>query len=96
MKLIPGNKSRFQQDRQVMMLDDAEMALELIELAQTTKLKDHPRTPAAPIQSVEFLTELYSAASMIMDREECEALARELEQAQGGRPIPVRKRTVAA
>jgi hypothetical protein len=96
MKLIPGNKSRFQQDREVMMLDDAEMALELIELAQTTNLKDAPRAPAAPIQSADFLTELYSAASMIMDREECEALVRELEQAQGGHTMPVRKRTVAA
>ena len=54
------------------------------------------RTHAAPIQSVEFLTELYSAASMIMDREECEAMVRELEEAHDGRPIPVRKRTVAA
>ena len=99
MKLIPGRKSRFQQGREVMMLDDAEMALELIELAQTTKLKDAPHaphTPAAPIQSTELLTELYSAASMIMDRAECEALVREIEQAQGNRPIRLRKRIVAA
>jgi DnaJ-domain-containing protein 1 len=96
MKLIPGNKSRFQQDREVMMLDDAEMALALIDLSQTTKLKDHPRAPAAPFQSDELLTELYSAASMIMDREECEALVREIEQAQRKRAIHKRKPTVAA
>ena len=96
MKLIPGRKSRFQQDREVMMLDDAEMALELIELAQTTSLKDAPHAPAAPIQSTELLTELYSAASMIMDRAECETLVREIEQAQGNRPIRIRKRIVAA
>lgn len=96
MKLMPGHKQPFRQDREVMMLDDAEMALDLIELAQTTKLKDHPHAPKAPIQSAELLTELYSAASMIMDREECEALVREIEQAQRNREIHRRKPTVAA
>ena len=96
MKLIPGNKSRFLPTREVMMMDDAEMALELIDLAQTTRLKDAPRTPVAPVQSMELLTELYSAASMIMDREECEAMVREIEQAQGNRPIHIPKHTAAA
>jgi hypothetical protein len=98
MKLIPGNKSRFLLGRDVMMLDDAEMTLDMIELAQTTQLKDSAPTRVvdAPIQSMEFLTELYSAASMIMDRAECEAMVRELEQAQGNRPIHLPKHIVAA
>jgi hypothetical protein len=32
--------------------------------------------------TTELLQELYSAASMIMDREECESLVREIEQAR--------------
>ena len=38
--------------------------------------------PPQPIESTELLQELASAASMIMDREECEALLREIEQAR--------------
>ena len=87
MRPIPVQKPRFQQDRAVMMLDDAEMSLEMIDLAQTTTLKDPRRAPAAPVQSSDFLTELWSAASMIMDREECEALAKEVELARQHHPV---------
>jgi hypothetical protein len=61
-----------------MVLDDAEMTLELIEIAKSTTLKDPRRAPAAPILSPDWLIEMYSAASMIMDREECEAMAKEI------------------
>ena len=35
--------------------------------------------PPAPIEDTELLRELASAASMIMNREECAALVREIE-----------------
>jgi hypothetical protein len=83
MRPIPVQKARFRQKRDVMMLDDSSMVLELTDLAETTTLKDRrPPASAAPVQpqSYDFLTELYSAASMIMDREECEALEKEIAQ----------------
>jgi hypothetical protein len=70
-----------------MMLDDAEMALQLSELAATTTAADPQRkrpiaAPTLPVtesvQLNDFLTELYSAASLIMDREECDALVKEM------------------
>ena len=82
MRLTRGQKSRFQQNRAVMVLDDAEMALNLIDLAHTTEIEEPWRAPAKPVLSPDFLSELYSAASMIMDREECEALQKELAQIQ--------------
>lgn len=83
MRPIPVQKPPFELNRELMQLDDAEMTLELTDLAQTTTLKDRHRAPAATVQqSSDFLTELYSAASMIMDREECEALEKELAQAK--------------
>jgi hypothetical protein len=75
---IPIQSPRFQPKNETMALDDAEMTLELIELAQTTTLKDARRTPKARSLSPDWLTELYSAASMIMDREEIEAMQKEL------------------
>lgn len=63
-------------------LDDAEMALELIELQNVTAV-----TYVAPEQSYDLLCELQSAASLIMDKAECEALIRELDAMQ--RPHPV-------
>jgi hypothetical protein len=61
----------------MMVLDDAEMALEMIALENATSA-----TYAAPVQSTDLLAELQSAASLIMDKEECEALVRELERLQ--------------
>lgn len=40
-----------------------------------------------PIESTELLQELTSAASMIMDREECEALIREIDVASRTRVL---------
>jgi hypothetical protein len=85
MKPVPVEKPRFRQPRAVMMLDDAEMALEMIDLAQTTTFRDVRRPPAAPIapvHSADFYAELYAAASLIMDQKECEALVREFVQAE--------------
>jgi hypothetical protein len=65
-----------------MMLDDVEMTLELTDLAQTTTVRDPPRPCAPPIESADLFAEIYSAASMIMDRAECEDLVREIEQAR--------------
>jgi hypothetical protein len=75
---VPVQRPRFQPKNETMVLDDAEMMLELIEIAKSTTLKDPRRSPAAPTLSPDWLTELYSAASMTMDREECEAMAKEI------------------
>ena len=80
MRLARVQKPRFQQKRAVMSLDDAEMALNLIDLAQTTQVSESHCMSAEQVMSPDFLTELYSAASMIMDRDECEALQKELAQ----------------
>ena len=61
----------------MMVLDDAEMALEMVALQNTVST-----TYAAPVMSTDLLAELQSAASMVMDKEECEALIRELEAMQ--------------
>jgi hypothetical protein len=84
MRPIPVQNLRFNAIRNVTMMDDAEIALELTELAQTTNLKDQTvrRLPSAkPAISPDFLLEMYSAASMIMDRAEIEAMMKEIEQA---------------
>ena len=90
MRPIPVQKPRFNQNRTVTVLDDAEMTLELTELAQTTNLKDHSvrRLPSAkPTISPDFLLEMYSAASMIMDRAEIESMMKEIELARRPRPV---------
>jgi hypothetical protein len=61
----------------MMVLDDAEMALEMIALENGSSV-----TYAAPMQSTDLLAELQSAACLIMDKDECEALVRELEAMQ--------------
>ena len=61
----------------MMMLDDAEMALEIVDLQNKLTV-----VYAAPEQSYDLLCELQSAASLIMDKAECEALLRELEAAK--------------
>ena len=66
----------------IMTLDDAEMALEMVDLQNRITVQY-----AATIESYDLLSELQSAASLIMDRSECEALMRELEALQ--RPIRV-------
>lgn len=75
MKSMQQRKSA--QPGTMMVLDDAEMALEMIALENATSV-----TYAAPVQSTDLLAELQSAASLIMDKDECEALMRELEAMQ--------------
>lgn len=60
-----------------MMLDDAEMALEMVSLQNKCTV-----AYAVPEQSYDLLCELQSAASLIMDKAECEALLLELEAAR--------------
>ncbi len=87
MKLTRGQKPRFQQTRAVMVLDDAEMALNLIDLAHNPEVSEPRRVPAKQlVLSPDFLTELYSAASMIMDRDECEAMQKELAKIRPSYP----------
>jgi len=82
---VPVEQAQFDQPRDLMMLDDAEMALQMSELADfapaiTPKIPvaAQKRVPAPPLQYNDFLTELSAAACMIMDRAECEKLALEM------------------
>jgi hypothetical protein len=82
-KPFHAGKQPVRQSLDLMMLDDAEMALELIDLAQVSAEKGiPPAVAAAAIPSPDLLAELYSATGMIMDRAECESLVREIEHAR--------------
>jgi hypothetical protein len=90
MRPVPVEKARFEQTRDVMMLDDAEMALSLLDLAATrTAIVDPRRPPVQPTVSPDLLGEYAAAASLIFDRVDAEAIARELE-------IALREHSVAA
>lgn len=82
MRPVPVEKTRFEHTRDVMMLDDAEMALSLLDLANSkTTLADPRRAPVQPEVSPDLLAEYASAASLIFDRAEAEAIAMELASA---------------
>jgi hypothetical protein len=86
MRPVSVEQPDFDQSRYFMMLDDAEMALQMNELADIPAAVPAKRpvmatpkgVPAPPMQYNDYLVELSSAACMIMDREECEALALEM------------------
>lgn len=85
MRPVPVEQPRFDQPRDMMMLDDAEMALQMSEFADTpiATLAKRPavaqkRVSPPPMQYNDFLVELQAAACMIMDRDECEKLALEM------------------
>jgi hypothetical protein len=80
MNLKGMQQRRSTQPGTVMGLDDAEMALTIVDLERTLSV-----VYTAPVRSYDLLCELQSAASMIMDRTECEALVRELEGGERGR-----------
>ena len=87
MKPVSAEQARLDQPRNIMMLDDAEMTLQISELADLSETAPakrpvavESRVPTPPMQYNDFLTELSAAACMIMDREECEALALEMLQ----------------
>lgn len=82
MRPVPVEKTRFEQTRDVMMLDDAEMALSLLDLAESRTAMVDPRRPAVqPTESPDLMAEYASAACLIFDREEAESIARELAMA---------------
>jgi hypothetical protein len=85
MKLVPVEIPRFRQDRAAK-VRDAEMTVQLSDLGKSTTVSDPTQAPMPPGPSPELLNELYSAASVIMDREECEALLREVEQLRRSDP----------
>jgi hypothetical protein len=88
MRPVPVEKARFEQTRDVMMLDDAEMALTLLAESRTA-IVDPRRSPVQPNESPDLMAEYASAASLIFDREDAEAIARELE-------LALREHSVAA
>jgi hypothetical protein len=86
MKPVPVEKPRFRQDRAAKM-HDAEMAVQLSDLGKTSTVGNRTQTPTPPGPSPELLNELYSAASMIMSREECEALLKQVDLPKRSRPV---------
>ena len=70
---IPIQQRRPKHSRELVNLDEAEMMMELAELDLTAEVE-----AVMPLSAYDWLSELNSAASMIMDREEREALAKEL------------------
>ena len=78
MRPIPVEQNRRHQPLSLIMLDDAEMLLELNDLAQNTNIKDQKLPPAPPMRLADISTEFASAACLILDREEAEALEKEL------------------
>ena len=82
MKPVAVEQPRFDLPTELMMLDDAEMSLQLRELALTTQVRDRNVQPPALVRTSDWTAELYACASWIMDRDECEALAREIEALQ--------------
>ena len=87
MRPIPVQQRHINQKTELMVMDDAEMALNLIELAQTTSFSDRRRSPAQPIWNPEAKVEFASAASLILDREECIAIEKELAAALHHHPV---------
>lgn len=61
-------------------LDDAEMTLTLIGLGDEMSITDGRQSPVRPVLTYD-VQEFASAASMILDKEEREALAKELAEA---------------
>ena len=84
MRLVSVEQPRVKVSRELMMLDDAEMAFQLNEIAEIAPMSQQKRPVAVsrpatqPMQLNDFLTELYAAASLIMDKAECDALTKEL------------------
>ena len=88
MRPVPVEKTRFEHTRDLMMLDDAEMALSLLDLADSkTAFADPRRLPVQPEVSPDLMAEYASAASLIFDRAEAEAIALELAQALQQHPV---------
>ena len=75
---VPVEQPGFDRKRILLMMDDIEMALQLADLAENTTVTDHELTPELPFYPTDFKSEFYSAASMVLDREEIEALEKEV------------------
>jgi hypothetical protein len=79
---IPIQQRRPKHARELVNLDEAEMMLELAQLDLTAEVE-----AVTPLSAYDWLAELNSAASMIMDRDEREALAQELAQLRLQHPV---------
>ena len=85
---IPVKKRQPAIRRELSNLHDPEMTLTLTELAHETTVTDRGRASSASVMSSpDWLSELNSAACLVLDREEREALARELERITRSHPI---------
>lgn len=84
---IPVKKRNPAVRKALTVLDNPEMMVCVTELGEETTLVDTVRAPLASLKSPDWLNELNSAASLVLDREEREALARELELITRSHPI---------
>lgn len=76
MRPIPVEQNRRHQPLSLIMLDDAEMLLELNDL--TESMKDQKLPAAPPMRLADVSTEFASAACLILDQEEAQILEKEL------------------
>ena len=83
MNLISAKQRRPQSTKPLAMLDDPEMALTLQQLGESARASRLSQTLASP----DLLAEYASAASMIMDKEEREEIARQLLRAIQNHPV---------
>jgi hypothetical protein len=78
----PTQQRRPKHSIELVNLDEAEMTMKLAELDLTAEVE-----AVMPLSAYDWLSELNSAASMIMDREEREALAKELASMHLQHPV---------
>lgn len=64
----------FDRKRILMTMDKVEMVLQLADVPESTTAKDQELPLELPFYPTDFKSEFYSAASMVLDREEIEAL----------------------
>ena len=76
---IPVKQRRPENRRELTILDNPEMTLTLSDLGEPTTLVDIGSAAGASAMSPDWLSELNSAASLVLDLQEREALARELK-----------------
>ena len=63
----------FDRNRFLLIMDEVEIALQLADLSECTKLNDQEVTRPFAFYTTDFKSELYSVASMVLDFDEIEA-----------------------
>jgi hypothetical protein len=87
MRPVRVEKARFEQTTDVMLLDDPEMTLSLLDLEENRAAIVDVRYPVQPTGFPDLRAEYASAASLVFDRAEAEAIALELALALREHPV---------